>query len=95
MNIQQREDHIRAKNLCSNCLAPGQQGKECRSWARCKSCGGRHHTLIHRNAAIINVVAVTSPTTTSSVSEPISIVSTNETITSGVDDQSNSNQSNH
>ena len=45
MNIQRREEHIRTKNLCTNCLAPGHQGKECRSWARCRLCGGKHHTL--------------------------------------------------
>ena len=92
MTIQQREDHIRAKNLCSNCLSPGHQGKECRSWSRCKSCGGRHHTLIHRSAAIVNVIAATSPPNISSVSEPITTVSTNEAAISGANNSSNSNQ---
>ena len=44
MTISQRGDHIRNKRLCYNCLAPGHQTGECRSMARCRACGGRHHT---------------------------------------------------
>ena len=39
MSIQGQEDHIRNKNLCNNCLAPGH-----RSWARCSG-GSRNSKL--------------------------------------------------
>lgn len=48
MSIQGRKEHIWSKNLCSNCLAPGHQNRDCRSWASCRQCGGRHHSLIHK-----------------------------------------------
>ena len=60
MSLAGREAHIRAKNLCSNCFAPGHQNKDCRSWGRCRQCGGKHHTLVHkerRSPAVVNVVA--------------------------------------
>ena len=57
MSIAGRETHIRAKNLCANCLAPGHQNEDCRS---CRQCGGKQHTLVHmerRSPAVMNVVA--------------------------------------
>ena len=60
MSVHQRGEHIRSKKLCYNCLAPGHQTGECRSLARCRSCGGKHHTLVHRETsspAVVNVVA--------------------------------------
>ena len=99
MNVQRREEHIRAKNLCTNCLAPGHQGKECRSWARCRQCGGKHHTLIHkerRTPAVVNIIAAsgTIPNSTS-VSDATVPNATNEVAPTGANSQSNqSNQFN-
>ena len=47
MTVSQRGNHIRTFKLCYNCLAPGHKTTECRSIARCKTCSGRHHTLVH------------------------------------------------
>ena len=49
MTINQRGDHLRNKRLCYNCLAPGHPTVDCRSIARCRACGGRHHTLVHKD----------------------------------------------
>ena len=57
MTLSQRGDHIRNKRLCYNCLAPGHQTGECRSLARCRVCGGRHHTLVHRDQPAATPVA--------------------------------------
>ena len=84
MNVQGREDHIRLKNLCTNCLAPGHQGRECRSWARCRACGGKHHTLIHkerRSNATVNVITASNTNTESTLpTDPINaaVASTNQ-----------------
>ena len=51
MSVSQRGDYIRSKKLCYNCLAPGYKTVDCRSVARCRSCGGKHHTLVHENIA--------------------------------------------
>ena len=64
---------------CYNCLAPGHQAADCRSSASCRSCGGRHHTLVHREQAaaqpvrpnqsqpqpIVNALAATHPSVSS------------------------------
>ena len=81
MSIQGREDHIRNKNLCNNCLAPGHMGKDCRSWARCRNCGGKHHTLVHgdrRPPAAVNVVAANNNQSEQSVSINVASVGVNQ-----------------
>ena len=67
MSVQGREEHIRSKNLCTNCLAPGHQGQECRSWARCRQCGGKHHTMIHKERRTQAPVNVITPVVTDSI----------------------------
>ena len=49
MPVPQRSDHLKANHLCFNCLAPGHKTAECRSLSRCRSCQGRHHTMVHRD----------------------------------------------
>ena len=48
MTIHQRGDYMRSRRICFNCLAPGHNSTDCRSPARCRACGGKHHTLVHR-----------------------------------------------
>ena len=63
MSIQQRGEHIKSRKLCCKCLAPGHQTGDCRSVARCRSCGGKHHTLVHRehsSPSVVNVVAASN-----------------------------------
>ena len=49
MPVLQQSDHLKANHLCFNCLAPGHKTAECRSLSRCRSCQGRHHTMVHRD----------------------------------------------
>ena len=74
MSVHQRGEHIRSKKLCYNCLAPGHQTGECRSLARCRSCGGKHHTLVHRETsspAVVNVVAAGKTPVPNDVNPPV------------------------
>lgn len=45
--LEQRQDIVKQKNLCFNCLG-AHRVKQCRSTKRCKICNNPHHTLIHR-----------------------------------------------
>ena len=49
--MAQRLSHIKAKNLCNNCLAVGHSTASCRSTYRCRECQQSHHTTIHQTAA--------------------------------------------
>ncbi len=74
MSVHQRGEHIRSKKLCYNCLAPGHQTGECRSLARCRSCGGKHHTLVLRETsspAVVNVVAAGNTPVPNDVNPPV------------------------
>ena len=48
-SIIQRGEHTRIYKFCYKCLPPGHQTRDCRSVARCRSCGGKHHTMVHRD----------------------------------------------
>ena len=63
MAVPQRSEHLKHHHLCYNCIAPGHKTTECRSLARCKSCQGKHHTMVHRDVA-------TNQTTPTNVSAP-------------------------
>ena len=74
MNISQRGEHIRNFRLCYNCLAPGHKTVDCRSLARCRSCGGRHHNLVHREQGApppTNVATVNCNSMSSKSASPI------------------------
>ena len=49
--VTQRLGHVKAKNLCTNCLAGGHQLSNCKSTYRCRDCGQQHHTTIHQESA--------------------------------------------
>ena len=49
--VQQRLDHVKSKNLCSNCLAVGHTTASCKSSYRCRDCQQPHHTTIHKETA--------------------------------------------
>ena len=89
MTVSQRGEHTRAFRLCYNCLAPGHRTAECRSLARCKTCGGRHHTLVHKevvnttpavNASVASTNAMSSK---SSPSIPTSLMMTSQVLVKG------------
>lgn len=63
MSITERNDYVKNKNLCFNCLSTGHSVVKCRLSMSCRICHRRHHTLLHNkikgepvaNAAITNV----------------------------------------
>ncbi|XP_041451946.1 uncharacterized protein LOC121405344 [Drosophila obscura] len=48
MTVESRSSCIKQKKLCLNCFAKGHQLRECQSTHNCITCGGQHHTLLHR-----------------------------------------------
>ena len=44
--LNQRNDFVKDKNLCFNCLGTHKK-EDCRSKSRCHQCNKRHHTLLH------------------------------------------------
>ena len=55
-SLQQKLAHVKAKNLCANCLAGGHPLSNCKSSYRCRECGQNHHTTIHQPAATTSPV---------------------------------------
>lgn len=47
----QRFSALKGSDLCFNCLKPGHPTKDCSSTGRCRTCDGRHHTLLCRKEA--------------------------------------------
>ena len=64
-DVDQRKGMIKRKYLCYNCLATGHQTSTCPSRKSCRTCGGKHHTLIH-------VESTTSASTSTSDSVEVS-----------------------
>ena len=48
--INQCQEHLKNNRLCHNCLAIGHKTAECKSFARCKVCQAKHHTMVHKDA---------------------------------------------
>ena len=44
-----REEIIKEKKLCYNCLLPGHKISNCRNRNTCRICSRKHHTLLHNN----------------------------------------------
>ena len=61
-NTHQRQEHLKANQLCQNCLAPGHKAADCRSYSRCKVCEAKHHTMVHKDAPTTPAVAANSLT---------------------------------
>lgn len=62
----QRFSSLRGSDLCFNCLKPGHPTRECSSTSRCRTCDGRHHTLLCRKEATnTQPQASSTPNTTS------------------------------
>ena len=47
-NVTQKLAHVKAKNLCINCLGVGHLAEECKSTYRCRHCSQAHHTSVHQ-----------------------------------------------
>jgi len=61
-DVDKRNKTVRDKKLCLNCLGEGHGCRTCPSRFACRTCGGRHHTLLHRERE-----TSTNPTTSAAV----------------------------
>ncbi|GFQ86810.1 DUF1758 domain-containing protein [Trichonephila clavata] len=49
MEVSERFDLCKFKNLCLNCLNPAHKLINCTSKSKCSFCNRKHHSLLHRN----------------------------------------------
>ncbi|XP_049315645.1 uncharacterized protein LOC125779117 [Bactrocera dorsalis] len=47
LNINERNNFVRSKGLCTNCLSHSHNLKNCKSKFNCLYCHKRHHTMLH------------------------------------------------
>ena len=60
LNIEDRFNLIRTKNLCFACLKHGHASKDCRGKVPCAVCSSeRHHTTLHK-CAVVNATEILS-----------------------------------
>ena len=48
MSFDDKQQLVKAKKLCYNCLRSGHTVKECKSESKCQTCKKGHHTLLQR-----------------------------------------------
>ena len=77
-SLEERTKIVKEARLCFNCFSNQHSVKYCKSTQNCRQCGKRHHTLIHRELAVISAVTepVTKPVTT-----PVTELVTTEPVT--------------
>ncbi|KAG5864460.1 hypothetical protein JTB14_015331 [Gonioctena quinquepunctata] len=74
--IQEKRDFVTKNRLCFNCLGTKHIVSQCTS-ERCRSCSGRHHTLLHENPTLnndrqfpqVNVISSENPSSRQIVQE--------------------------
>lgn len=66
---KQRYDLIKSRSWCSNCLGTRHSSKSCNSRSSCRTCGKKHHSLLHFEGQITTPVNV--PPSTSSQTLPV------------------------
>ena len=47
-DLERKNDLVKRKRLCFNCLAYGHLLNSCSSRKTCRKCGEKHHTLLHK-----------------------------------------------
>ena len=47
LSVRELAELIKVRKLCFNCLRPGHRSEDCVG-SKCKQCGRKHHTLLHR-----------------------------------------------
>jgi hypothetical protein len=60
LTTQDRIESVKRSNVCFNCLTEGHSASHCSSSKSCRSCGGKHHTLLHRQQFTDNKSTVSS-----------------------------------
>ena len=76
---------VKHEKLCFNCLVHGHQAKDCQMSLRCKTCKGKHHSLLHsdiKNPLREEMHVSEDPSETNAVSN-VSACSTYKSINSG------------
>ncbi|XP_057670066.1 uncharacterized protein LOC130902185 [Diorhabda carinulata] len=69
MSVLNRMEQAKRLKLCLNCLRSGHKTNQCRLYASCKTCKGKHNTLLHienKNQANQNINQENVSLTTSS-----------------------------
>ena len=51
-NPEKKLEMAKQQAACINCLTVGHKPKDCRSIKRCRTCNGRHHSLLHLETRI-------------------------------------------
>ncbi|KAM7351533.1 uncharacterized protein ACRADG_004330 [Cochliomyia hominivorax] len=49
LNVSEKLKVVKRYRYCENCLAHSHQVNRCRNTDRCRQCGSRHHSLLHRH----------------------------------------------
>ncbi|KAM7352871.1 uncharacterized protein ACRADG_005225 isoform 1-T3 [Cochliomyia hominivorax] len=63
LNVTEKLKIVKKNHYCENCLAYSHLINRCRNTDRCRQCGGRHHSLLHRHERLRSPRLVTVPTT--------------------------------
>lgn len=50
MSIENRQNEVNKLKLCSNCLREGHNAHRCRLKGCCRSCKGKHNSLLHKQS---------------------------------------------
>jgi len=77
MPVEERNQLVRQKRLCLNCLAPAHAVKNCANRHSCRHCGQRHHTLLHKGTTPSNNATSTAPPTVAAAAPTV----TNDQVT--------------
>nr|XP_043068771.1 uncharacterized protein LOC122321876 [Drosophila bipectinata] len=69
LSVEQRRSMAKEKSVCFNCLRSGHFTRQCESKFNCRTCHGRHHTLLHVQAASAQGFAATTNTSQATVQD--------------------------
>lgn len=61
LSVKQRQDVAKGANCCYNCLVRGHAAKNCKSANTCKTCGRKHHTMLHDDYTKVENIKMTRP----------------------------------
>ncbi|XP_053690789.1 uncharacterized protein LOC128739336 [Sabethes cyaneus] len=61
---KERLELVNNKRLCSNCFRPGHWVRDCNSSFSCRTCGRKHHSLIHPGFTVNNTTEGNTNNTT-------------------------------
>ncbi|XP_058816896.1 uncharacterized protein LOC131680194 [Topomyia yanbarensis] len=94
MEVTERDGLLKTHSLCRNCFRTGHKAKECQSKYSCRSCKGRHHTLVcfkserdtdkdTKVAAVARGNKPSVPTESSNTSSQVANVAATEVLVAG------------